>query len=76
MPTKIQIERGIEMPEGRHALDGALADLRKALLKMKPGESFKWALHYKAPYDAAKQLKIKIATRKINGEGYRVWRVA
>lgn len=73
--AKIQIESGIEMPPGRMAVNGKLAALRNAMQAMKPGDSFMWECN-KAPYDAARQLKLKISTRKINGEGWRVWRVA
>jgi len=57
------------------AIDGKLAALRTALKAMKAGDSFVWECN-KAPFDAARQLKMKITTRKVNGEGYRVWRVA
>lgn len=67
----ISVETGIPMPIGR---GGKLSAIRSALQAMKPGDSFIWEDH-KAPYDAAKQLNIKITTRKVNGEGYRVWRV-
>lgn len=73
--VKIQVESGIEMPPGRMAVNGKLAALRNALAAMKPGDSFMWECN-KAPFDAARQLNVKISTRKINGEGYRVWRVA
>lgn len=63
------------MPAGRFAIDGKLAALRNALGAMKVGDSFLWESN-RVLFEAAKQLNMKITTRKVNGHGYRVWRVA
>jgi hypothetical protein len=39
------------------------------------GDSFVYPNNNTAPYKAAKKAGIKIRTSKVNGEGWRVWRV-
>lgn len=67
----IKIENGIPMPAGHVAVSGELAELRRALGMMAPGDSFTYH-NNKNPYVAAKALGVKITVRKIDGE-YRVW---
>lgn len=71
---EIQITSDIPIPPGRYALDGTLAKLRAAFATMQIGDSFLWPTS-KPIFDAARQAKVKITTRKINGRGIRVWRV-
>lgn len=76
MQTRITIERGIEMPPPmRLAVRGQLAALRNALQSMKPGDSFMWNGKNTTAFRAAKQLDLRIGTRKVHSEGYRVWRM-
>jgi hypothetical protein len=71
---KIQIEGGIEMPAKHLSVTGKSAELRKAMQTMKPGDSFMWDDNV-LPHRVAGQLGMKITTRKIDGEGYRVWQL-
>jgi hypothetical protein len=71
---KIVIESGIECPDGMFPVNGTLQGLRKALKKMKPGQSFMWDDNA-LPYHAASSIGIKVKTRKISGLGYRVWKL-
>lgn len=61
------------MPNGRQAIQGKLWRVREILKTKKSGESFIWDEH-RNPYLAAQQLGIKITTRKLDGEGYIVWK--
>lgn len=70
----IIIENGIMLPKGNQSPAGRTAQLREAISKMKFGQSFMWADNF-LPYDAAEQIGATISTRKINGSGYRVWKV-
>ena len=69
---KIEIDKTIPCPTGRQRLDGIRFELKQALLKMNPGDSFTHPDN-KSLYDAAKQAGVAITTRKIDG-GYRVWK--
>ena len=75
MTTAIKVDSGIPMPKRRFALGGNLTAVRGALEGMKVGDSFMWGSN-KCAFLAAKQLGVKITTRKVDGEGYRVWRKA
>lgn len=57
---------------GRIRTTGKLAELRDAIGKLQPGQSFVWPEN-KMPYFAAAQTGIAITVRKIGPEGYRVW---
>jgi len=72
---KVKIEKGIKLPPGRCALEGQLYQLRSVLDSMQAGDSFLWKQPSHNAYKAANQLGIKISTRKINGSGYRIWRI-
>lgn len=75
MKTPPKIESGVALPgRGHEAVTGNLYLLRQAFLKMKTGDSFLWP-NISNPYRAAKQVGCKITTRKINGEGHRIWLV-
>lgn len=71
---QLEIERGIPIP-GKHLSSLAIARVRAALLKAKPGDSFMIVTPSTEPYRIAAGLNMKITMRKINGEGWRVWRV-
>lgn len=73
-PEEIKITSDIPIPPGRFALDGTLHKLRTVFATMQIGDSFLWPTS-KPLFDAARQTKVKITTRKINGAGIRVWRV-
>jgi len=75
MNARIKIERGVPVPERRFHTTGNLCALRNAMKNMAPGDSFLWGDN-KSAYDAANQIGVKIKTRKSNGDGYRVWRIA
>jgi hypothetical protein len=73
-PT-IKIERGIPIPNNRYA--GVQAVIREAFRKMEVGESCVIPeTANSGAYQCAKQVRIQIKTRKLNGDGYRVWRTA
>lgn len=58
------------MPPGRQALTGKNAALRAALHKLnKTGIPFEYLERWHV-YQIAKEVKIKITTRKLNGSGY------
>ena len=72
---KIVIESGIAPPDGlRRRTTGKCALLRAAIVAMRPGDSFLWPDHFLI-YTAAQQVKAKIRTEKLDGAGYRVWRI-
>jgi hypothetical protein len=70
----VKIDKGIPIPERKFAVEGKHHELRQALLGMNCGDSFAWPENRK-PYKAADQVGVVIKTRKVNGSGYRVWRV-
>jgi hypothetical protein len=70
----MKIDRSIPLPLGRFYTTGKLHELRETIRRMKIGESFVWHEN-KHPYACADQVKCKIITRKIDGNGYRVWKV-
>lgn len=55
--------------------EGKLKQIRTTLSQMKPGDSFLYNGTNFCIFRAAQQLNISITTRKVSGEGYRVWRV-
>lgn len=74
MSGKIKIEKGIDVPDCRWATEGEFFELREVLRKMKVGESFRWH-NSQNVYRAARQLNVKVISRKLNGSGYRIWKV-
>ena len=74
-PFKVKIDKGIRLPPGHQMPDSERGRLRVLLKSMKAGESFIWDKDSKPCYDAAKKEHIKIAGRKLNGIGYRIWKV-
>ena len=70
----MKIDSSIPVPERRFCKCGASHELRTAFSKMNHGDSFVWENNY-APFRVAYQIGIKIKTRKINGSGYRVWKI-
>lgn len=71
---KIVIEADIPMPDGNFAMAGVYESLRSTLKDMKAGQSFVWDENGMI-YRAAKEAGVKIKARKINGSGYRIWKV-
>lgn len=67
----IKVESGIPIPP-RYSRDSKLALLRS----MKPGDSFVVTkLSERSMFlNQAKRDKINVTTRKLNGDGYRIWR--
>lgn len=64
----VKIESGIPVPRKqpkRSPLDAIFAAMR-------PGDSFVWK-NANTPLMYAKRMGIRITTRKLNGDGYRVW---
>jgi len=49
-------------------------ELRKALIRMKPGQSFVWQ-DANFPYRAAGQVGIKVISRKLPQGGWRFWKL-
>ena len=70
----ITINKNHPMPTGRFMAYTKRDSLRIALQKMQKGDSFDYEDN-KAVFAVSKQLGIQITTRKLNGSGYRVWRV-
>lgn len=62
------------MAQGRRNT-GHTQELREALSKMKPGQSFAWGEDNTRPYNVAKAMKLEIVTKKRNEGGWRVWLV-
>lgn len=60
---------------GRKVSESELGTLRQIFEAMKPGDSFEWPSN-KQVYRAANEVKAKVRTRKLNGTGYRVWRIS
>ena len=73
--TMIQyaVQTGTPVPERSESLRGIE---RRTLATMKKGDSFLMSKRYLTNcYRAATSLGIKVTTRKIDGEGIRVWRI-
>ncbi len=68
------IETNQSVPVGRYHSAEVRETLRQTLSAMQPGQSFLWPEN-KYVYLAARQVGVKIKTRKVDGCGYRVWRV-
>lgn len=78
MSLEIKIERGIPLPHGHRAITSEIGTLRNLIGKMKPGDSAQYnfgRLSQQMAYRAAAHVGATVATRKVNGRGYRVWRV-
>jgi hypothetical protein len=75
-----KVETGVPMPTGHFLQVGDLWRIRNLLEIMEPAvgkdtdQHFVWPDNG-SPYKAAAQLGIEIKTRKLDGGGYRVWRV-
>lgn len=76
MTEPIQITTGIPVPPGRSRNHCGMGRMRTALSTMQVGDSFLWESDNRHPYGAAKSVGVKITTRKENGGGWRVWRIA
>jgi hypothetical protein len=77
MPTEIQIEKGVPIPE----LSGGRpkSDVRLAFEKMEVGDSIvieRERLQLHSIKHLAKRVGIKVTQRQVNCEGRRIWRVA
>lgn len=70
--TTFHIENGIPLPEKQQ---GKWRDIAKAL---KPGQSVKVETNdeRKAILRRAKLLSIPLTSRKVDGDGFRIWRLA
>lgn len=69
---KFTIETGVPIPKGYQYGDQHL--LRETMRAMNIGESFIFQ-NQSAAINASKSVGIKITTRKISGEGFRIWRL-
>ena len=70
---QFKIESGIEMPPRSQA-----SVFRKVAQSMKVGDSFLVPTceeRDRAMMTSGRQARFKFASRKINGEGYRIWRI-
>ena len=74
-PFKVKIDKGIRLPPGHYMPESEQGRLRALLQSMEYGDSFVWNKDSKPCYAAAKKENIKIAGRKLNGIGYRIWKV-
>jgi len=70
----ILIDHNIPVP-ARGVAGSAMSRMREALSGMEVGDSFLWSRDNKHPYKAAKQLGCRITTQKVNGNGWRIWRI-
>ena len=72
----IKIDKNQPLPKDKWVDDSMMGAYRKALCSMKQGDSFMVNddRDYKLAYRAAGQVLVKIKTRKVNGQGYRIWR--
>ena len=66
------IEKGVPMPAGSKSTTGLAATLRR----LEVGDSFVCDKTDGTIRAAANQVRIKVAIRKHDGGGYRVWRKA
>ena len=68
------IEHGIPIPQGR---SGRLQRLRDKLRAMEIGDSFVYddRADCSNPHQAARQIGAKIKTTKLDGLGFRIWRI-
>lgn len=73
-----RIDDRFPIPLGKRNYDSRLERIRRALTAMAEGRSHSF-LYADGPishvYRLAKQMQIKITVRKINNEGFRVWRI-
>lgn len=66
---------GDVLPAPKHPQpESDLTLLRATIRALRPGQSFLWGKAQCHPYHAARQLGVKIVTRKISGAGFRIWR--
>lgn len=62
------------IPTSPHA-GGDLENLRLQLAAMEHGNSFVWPKANQTVYRAAADIGVKVRLKKLNGTGYRVWRL-
>ena len=70
----LTIDHHIPLPKGHAATQGRQAELRDAYSRMVPGDSFLFPHAITHAYTAAKQVGVRITTRKLEKGGFRVWR--
>jgi hypothetical protein len=70
--SPLKIETNIPLPQENLATHGIGFELRSALARMSPGDSFVFREN-RSPFRAAQQIGARITTRKLDGQGYRVW---
>ena len=72
----IKIDKNQPLPKDKWVDDSMIGAYRKALCSMNQGDSFivNDETAYKLAYRAARQVLITIKTRKVNGQGFRIWR--
>ena len=63
------------VPIHNNRTGGRSERLRQTLRQMKPGDSFLDSVESNCTYRIAKQEGMRITTRKVNGLGWRVWRI-
>lgn len=72
---KIVIDKHVPLPKGHASTQGRMAQLREVYGRMAPGHSFVYDhANVTHAYLAAKQLGVKITSRKLEKGGFRVWR--
>lgn len=64
-------------PARRFGIEGEIPTIRGILEKMQPNQPpIIWPRDSKSAYRAAAQLGIRIKTRKVNGQGFKIWRLS
>ena len=73
----MRIESGIPIPSSRHT-NPAINELRDTFKKMKVGQSVvvDWLKENAQIYHTARDVGARVSIRKVDGQGWRVWRVA
>lgn len=71
----LHVDSGIPLTKSHQIPDSEVGRLRRVMSAMTCGDSFLYKGHPHSPYCAARGVGIKITTRKVSGEGVRVWRV-
>lgn len=75
-PPPFKIETGVPLPAGRRDTAEFIAALKKVKVATRSNEDQSFTWHENVViYRTAIKNGFKIRTRKINGQGYRVWRI-
>ena len=72
----LRIEDGIPLPPRGQQPDSRSGQMRAALARLQPGQSFVWDGHWSIVYSAARAVGCRVTTRKLETGGIRVWKIA